>query len=72
MQTHFYSNYQRQQQNDLFYFLKCLIKSSFLITKIPMNELSPELSLSPSSSPYIKKLNGYKNQHKENPIVIYI
>ncbi|MCX6207459.1 MAG: hypothetical protein NTZ19_14545 [Bacteroidetes bacterium] len=72
MQTHSSFSYQKQPQNDLFLFLKALIKNSFLIAKIPMNDLTPELSLSPSTSPYIQKMNGYKHQGKEAPIIIYI
>lgn len=37
-----------------------------------MNDLRPELSLSPSSSSYIKKINGYKHQAKDAPITIFI
>jgi hypothetical protein len=72
MQTLSYHNYQKQPQNDLFLFLKCLIKNSFLIAKIPMNDLTPELSLSHSSSPYIKKMNGFKHPQIDAPITIYI
>jgi len=72
MQTHSYNSFNRQPQNDLFLFLKSLISNSFLITKIPMNDIVAELSLSPSTSPYIKKINGYINQHKDEPVIIYI
>jgi hypothetical protein len=72
MQTHSFNNYQKQPQNDLFLFLKCLIKNSFLIAKIPMTDLTPELILSHSTSPYLKKINGYKHQGKDEPIIIYI
>jgi hypothetical protein len=72
MQIHSFNSYQKQPQSDLFQFLKSLIKNSFLIARIPMNDLTAELSLSPSGSPYVKKMNGITNQQKKEPIVIYI
>jgi hypothetical protein len=72
MFTSTFNSYPKQPQNDLLHFLKCLIKNSFLITKIPMNDFTAELSLSHSSSPYIKKMNGYQHQENNAPITIYI
>jgi hypothetical protein len=70
MQT--YNSYQRFPKNDLLFFLKSLIRNSFCITGIPMETSRPEFRLSPSSSPYIKKINGYNNHLKTEPIIIYI
>lgn len=72
MQTHSFNSYQRAPQSDLFLFLKSLIKNNFLITKIPMNNMSPDYILSPSSSAYQKKLNGYTIKQKADPIIIHI
>ena len=67
----YYSN-QNHPKNDLFLFLKYLIRNSFSIAGIPLDTINAEYSLSPSTSPYIKKINGYTNHLKAEPIIIYI
>ena len=70
MQT--YYSYQNHPKNDLFLFLKYLIRNSFSIAGLPLGIMTAEFSLSPSTSPYIKKINGYNNHLKAEPIIIYI
>lgn len=70
MLTH--TSYQRNKKNDLFIFLKSWIRNSFSIAGIPVETVNADFSLSPSSSPYIKKINGYNYHLKTEPIIIYI
>lgn len=70
MQT--YNSYRRHPKTDLFTFLHSLIRNSFCIDGLPMETVSTAFTLSSSSSPYLKRLNGYQNQHQIEPIIINI
>jgi hypothetical protein len=67
-----FNNNQSLPKYDLFFFLKSLIKNSFSITGMQLETMRTEFSLSSSSSPYIKRLNGYQNHLNSEPIIIYI
>ncbi|MEI6087935.1 MAG: hypothetical protein WCR66_10125 [Bacteroidota bacterium] len=67
-----YNSNQRLPKNDLFLFLKSLIRNSFSIAGLAMDTMNTQFCLSSSSSPYIKKLNGYHNQLNTEAIIIYI
>jgi hypothetical protein len=67
-----YNSNQRLPKNDLFLFLKSLIRNSFSIAGLAMDTMNTQFTLSHSSSPYIKKLNGYHNHLNTEPIIIYI
>jgi hypothetical protein len=66
------NSYHRSIKNDLFLFLKSLIRNSFSIAGMQMEIRTSEFLLSPSTSPYIKRLNAYHNQLKIEPIIINI
>jgi hypothetical protein len=67
-----YHSNQKLPKNDLFLFLKGFIENSFSIARMQMETMNTEFNLSSSTSPYVKRINGYQNHHSTEPIIIYI